>query len=66
MQERRRLQQSGPLEERLAEEAARLRKQAQGTHPGIERERLIRRARQAETGAQLSQWLKPSAHRLPR
>jgi len=29
------------------------RKQAQSTPPGIERARLIRRARQAETGARL-------------
>lgn len=35
----------------------RLRKEAQDTPPGIESERLIRRARQAETGSQMSEWL---------
>jgi hypothetical protein len=39
------------LETQLAEESARLRKEAQGTPPGIDRERLMRRARQAETGS---------------
>jgi predicted trehalose synthase len=60
MQERHPLKQSAQLEERMTEEAVRLRKQAQGTPPGIERERLIRRARQAETAAQLSEWLRSS------
>jgi hypothetical protein len=45
------------LEVRLAKEAAKLRKEAQGTPDGIERERLIRRARQAETGSHISEWL---------
>jgi hypothetical protein len=46
-----------PLDQRLIEDAQRLRKEARGTHPGIERERLIRRARQAETAARISDWL---------
>ena len=46
------------LETQLAEESARLRKEAQGTPPGIDRERLMRRARQAETGSHLSGWLR--------
>jgi predicted trehalose synthase len=66
MQERHRSKQSAQLEERMAEEAVRLRKQAQGTPPGVERERLIRRARQAETAAQLSEWLRSSGLRPPR
>jgi hypothetical protein len=45
------------LEARLAEEAVKLRKEAQGTPHGVERERLMRRARQAETGSQISGWL---------
>jgi hypothetical protein len=51
-----RLKQTNALEIRLAEEARRLRKQAQGTPPGIERERLIRRARQAETTSDMTDW----------
>jgi hypothetical protein len=57
-QQRRRFKQTYTLEERLAQEAKRLRKEAQGTPPGIERERLIRRARQAETGSHISEWLR--------
>ena len=58
MQGRRFSQKIASLEDRLAEEAAKLRKEAQGTPPGIERERLIRRARQADTGSHLSEWLR--------
>jgi hypothetical protein len=46
MPERRRFTQTTSLEVSLADEAKRLRKQAQGTPPGIERERLVRRARE--------------------
>jgi hypothetical protein len=55
--ERRRFKQSAPLELRLAEQAERLRKEARGTPPGIEREKLLRRARQAETAAHMQEWL---------
>jgi hypothetical protein len=34
--------------------------------PGIERERLIRRARQAEVGAQMSQWLSSPGLQAPK
>lgn len=54
---RRRFKQVVSLEQRLFQEAAKLRKEAQGTPPGIERERLIRRARQAETASHMSEWL---------
>jgi hypothetical protein len=55
--ERRRLKQTSPLDQRLEEQAKRLRKEAQGTPPGVERDKLIRRARQAETAAHIQQWL---------
>nr|WP_074119012.1 hypothetical protein [Bradyrhizobium sp. AS23.2] len=58
MTERRRIQQAKSLEERLATEAVRLRAEAKGTPPGVERERLLRRARQAETGSHISEWLR--------
>jgi hypothetical protein len=48
---RRRFKPIDPLDKRLAEEAQCLRKEAQGTPPGVERERLLRRARQAEAAA---------------
>lgn len=55
--ERRRFKQTAPLGQRLTEEAQRLRKEARGTAPGIARELLIRRARQAETAVHIQEWL---------
>jgi hypothetical protein len=55
--QRRHFIQTQSLEVRLANEATKLRKEARGTPQGIERERLMRRARQAETGSHLSAWL---------
>ena len=66
MLNKRRFEQAETLEQKLAEEAARLRKQAQGTPPGIERERLIRRARRAETGSHIGEWLASRGHQSPR
>ena len=43
MQQRRHFRQTEPLEKRLTDEAFRLRKEARGTPPGIERERLMRK-----------------------
>ena len=43
--------QTTSLEERLAKEATQLRKQAQGTPPGVERDLLLRKARRAETAS---------------
>ena len=42
---------------RLKEEASRLRKQARGTPAGVERERLLRRARQVDMASQVNEWL---------
>jgi predicted trehalose synthase len=56
--QRRRFKQTSPLDQRLEEQARLLRKEALGTPPGIERERLIRRARQAETAVHIRQWIK--------
>jgi hypothetical protein len=66
MQERRRFKQTSPLDQRLTEEAQRLRKEARGTPPGIERERLIRKARQVETAAHMQEWLSSPGLRAPR
>jgi hypothetical protein len=54
---RRHFTQTVPLDQRLAEQAERLRKEAQGTPPGVARDNLIRRARQAEEAAQMQEWL---------
>lgn len=58
MQRRRRFKQTVPLEERLAEEAQRLRERAKSLPPGPQREDALRRARQAETGSHMSEWLR--------
>ena len=65
MQRRRYQPQAEPLCNRLVDEAERLRKQARGTPPGIERERLIRRARQIETASHVSEWLSSPGLRAP-
>jgi hypothetical protein len=54
---RQRTKQRVTFEERLAAEALRLREQAKAMAPGIEREMLLRRARQAETASHISDWL---------
>ncbi len=54
---RRRFTQTTSLEERLAKEARQLRKQAQGTPPGVERDLLVRKARRAETASHMTEWL---------
>ena len=63
--QRRHIQHDAPLDQRLVEQAQRLRNEAKGTHPGIERERLIRKARQAETGSHISEWLQSPGLRPP-
>jgi hypothetical protein len=57
MQERQRFKPIDPLDNRLSEEAECLRKEARGIPPGVERDRLIRRARFAETASPMSEWL---------
>ena len=54
---RRRFKHTQSLEERLAEEAKRLREEAKLLPPGAVREALLRKARQAETGSHMSEWL---------
>nr|WP_225120583.1 hypothetical protein [Bradyrhizobium sp. BRP22] len=65
MQLRRRIKQTTSLDQRLLNEAQRLRKEARGTPHGVQRERLIRRARQAETAARIDQWLRSPGLRAP-
>jgi hypothetical protein len=57
MQRRRWFNQTKSLEERLSEEAKRLRAEAKLLPPGAERDALIRKARQAETGSHMTEWL---------
>jgi hypothetical protein len=66
MQQRHHCKLSQPLEQRLADEAHRLREQAKLLPPGAIREATIRKARQAETGSHLSEWLGSPGLRPPR
>jgi hypothetical protein len=66
MQQRRHFKLSQPLEQRLAGEAHRLREQAKLLPLGAVREATIRRARQAETGSHLSEWLRSPGLQPPR
>jgi hypothetical protein len=63
--QRRRFTQTVQLEDRLAEEAKRLREEAKMLKPGAARDALLRRARQAETGAHMSKWLRSPGLRPP-
>ena len=55
--QRRRIKHIASFESRLACEAYRLRQQAETLRPGRQRDDLLRRARQAETAADISEWL---------
>jgi hypothetical protein len=57
MLQRKRIKQVQSLEERLAQEARRLRHEAKLHPPGAVRDRLLRKARQCETGSHISEWL---------
>jgi hypothetical protein len=66
MAERRGFKRSLTLEELLAQEAKRLREEAQLLRPGAIRDQLIRRARQAETGSHMSEWLRSPGLQAPK
>jgi hypothetical protein len=66
MAERRRIKHQKTFEERLAEEAARFRDAANELRPGMQRELLLRRARQAETASRMSDWLRSPGLQRPR
>jgi len=54
---RRRFKQAVPLEERLIEQAQRWREEARFVRTGLERDRLVKKARQAEAAAHITDWL---------
>jgi hypothetical protein len=64
--QRRRIKHTTSLEDRLAEEAKRLREEADLLPPGIAREQAIRKARQAETGSHISEWLSSPGLQAPK
>ncbi len=57
MKERMKFIHASTLEHRLADEAKRLKKRAKQLPYGKAREELLRKARQAEVTAQISEWL---------
>lgn len=59
MGKRRRVKQTRSLEERMSEQAAKLKTIADRLPAGVEREAFLKRARTAETGAHISDWLRP-------
>ena len=65
MRNRRRFKQARSLEQRLAEEANRLREIARALPPSAERDRLLRRAQQDETALHLADWLNSCGQRPP-
>lgn len=66
MQHRRRFKQTTILEERLAEEARRLREEAELLPHGPVRDAALRRARDAEAGAHINHWLRSHGLQPPK
>jgi hypothetical protein len=64
--QRRHFKQIDSLETRLAAEAKRLKRQAKLLPPGPQREDLLQKARQAETGSRMTEWLTSPGLRSPR
>ena len=64
--ERRRVKHTTSIEERLGEEAKRLRARAETLPEGIVRERLIRKARQHESASNMSEWLQSPGLQPPK
>lgn len=63
---RRRFKQTDILKDRLVAEAIRLREEAKTMKPGTARKQRLRRARQCDTGAQMSEWLRSPGLQPPK
>ena len=63
--ERRRVKHTTSFEGRLVQEAQHLREQVKSLPPGIERDELIRKARQAETASRMNEWVASPGLRPP-
>ena len=64
--QRRRFEQPQSLKQRLAEQGKRLREEAKLIAPGVERDTLLRKARQAETAAHIDEWLRSRGLQPPK
>jgi len=62
---RRRFRQTVPLEQRLELEAENLRAEAEALSPSLEREAMLKRARQIEVAAHITEWLTSPGLRSP-
>jgi hypothetical protein len=62
---RRRFKRSHTLEDRLPMESSRLREEAETMKAGPAREDVLRKVRQAETGAHMSAWLRSPGVQAP-
>lgn len=63
MHKRRHIEHEKTFEERCAEEAQRFREAAEVAAPGLPRELLLRRARQTDPAAHISDWMRsPGQH----
>ena len=65
-QQRRRFKQTETFQQRLAEEAERFRKAAEEAPPGMARELLLRRARQAEIASHMNDWVRSPGLQPPK
>jgi len=65
MAERRLIRQTEPVEVCLAAEAKRLREEAKMLPPGVVRDAVLRKARQAETGSHVREWLNSAGLQPP-
>jgi hypothetical protein len=63
--QRKRTKHATTLQERLAAEAKELRERASELPPGLERDRLLRKARQDDTAAQMTAWVSSPGLRPP-
>jgi hypothetical protein len=66
MQRRRRIKHILSLEQRLSEEAERLREEAQKLPPGPTREGLLRKAREDEMVAHMTEWITSPGSQPPK
>jgi hypothetical protein len=65
MPTRRRFRQASTLEERLAEDTDQLREQAKLLPPGKELDEVLKRIRQNETAAHMTEWLNSPGLKAP-
>lgn len=65
-QQRRRIKQTISLEDRLAADAKRWRDEAEKMPLGPQRDAVLRKARQAETGSHMSDWLRSPGLQPPK